>query len=172
MENTSPSQSVLKQTAKNNLKSQYSINKSVTNIWVVAIENKEVRDFIIEWISDIWIGAVVLWTDEIFELNNITWTQKINHNNLIWFDFFIYDNEHEWVDVVKYMSAWIVPIMPEKNTYSWILKDFNPMKFEWNWFFWKKNSTYCIFEKLITYLENIKFPEDKRTLIKNVTWTF
>jgi len=172
MENTSPSQSVLKQTAKNNLKSQYSISKSVSNIWIVAIENKAIRDFIVEWISDIWIGAVVLWTDEVYEFNNITSSQKINHNNLIWFDFFIYDNEHEWVDVVKYMSAWIVPIMPEKNTYSWILKDFNPMKFEWNWFFWKKNSTYSIFEKLITYLENIKFPEDKRTLIKNVTSTF
>jgi len=172
MENNSPSQTVLKQTARNNLKSQYGIAKWVQTIWIVALESPEHRKFIIEWLSDIGIGAIVLWTEEDSELNNISSTNKINSNNLIWFDFFIYDNNFEWVDVIKYMWAGIVPIMPENNTYSGILKDFNPMKFEWNWFFWKKNSPYCIFEKVISYLENIKFPEDKRTLIKNVTATF
>lgn len=172
MENNSPSQTVLKQTARNNLKSQYGIAKWIQAIWIVALESVEHRKFIIEWLSDIGIWAVVLWTEEDFELNNISSANKINSNNLIGFDFFIYDNNFEWVDVIKYMWAGIVPIMPENNTYSGILKDFNPMKFEWNWFFRKKNSPYCIFEKVISYLENIKFPEDKRTLIKNVAATF
>lgn len=172
MENSSPSQSVIKQTAKNNIKSQFWILKSVCNLWIVAIEDQAIRDFIIKWISEIGAWAIVVWTDENYDIANITSVPKLNHNNLVWFDFFIYDNNHTWVDVVKYMTAWIVPIMPEKNTYSWILKDFNPMKFEWNWFFWKSNSMYCIFEKLISYLENIKFPEDKRILIKNVSSTF
>lgn len=172
MENNVPSQNILKQTAKNNIKSQYGIAKWIGSIWIIAIESEELRKFVIEWLSDIWVWGVVLGTDINFDLNNISSTTKINSNNLIGFDFFIYDNDFEWVDVVKYMTAWIVPIMPEQNTYSWILKDFNPMKFEWNWFFWKKDSPYCIFEKVISYLENIKFPEDKRTLIKNVTTTF
>lgn len=172
MENNSASQTVIKQTAKNNLKSQYSIAKWVQLIWIVAIEQKDFRDFITRWLSDIWVWALVLGSEEDFWLNNISSVSKINPNNLVWFDFFVYDNNHDGVDVIKYMSAWIVPIMPENNTYSWILKDFNPMKFEWNGFFWKKESPYCIFEKIISYLENIKFPEDKRTLIKNVTNTF
>lgn len=172
MENNWASQTLLKQTAKNNIKMQYCIAKWVSHIGIIALESEELRKFIIEWLSDIWIWAVVLGTEEDFGLVNIASDIKINSNNLVWFDFFVYDNNFEWVDVVKNMVAWIVPIMPEKNTYSWILKDFNPMKFEGNWFFWKKHSPYCIFEKIITYLENIKFPEDKRTLIKNVTNTF
>jgi len=172
MENNWVSQSLLKQTAKNNIKMQYSIAKWVTHVGIVALESIELRKFIIEWLSDIWVGAVVLGTEEDFWLSNIASDLKINSNNLVGFDFFVYDNNFEWIDVVKNMTAGIVPIMPDKNTYSGILKDFNPMKFEGNGFFWKKHTPYCIFEKIITYLENIKFPEDKRTLIKNVTSTF
>ncbi|MDD2565337.1 MAG: hypothetical protein PHZ26_00730 [Candidatus Gracilibacteria bacterium] len=172
MENSSPSQSVIKQTAKNNIKSQFGILKSVCNLGIVAIEDQAIRDFIIKGISEIGAGAIVVGTDENYDIANITSVPKLNHNNLVGFDFFIYDNNHTGVDVVKYMTAGIVPIMPEKNTYSGILKDFNPMKFEGNGFFWKSNSMYCIFEKLISYLENIKFPEDKRILIKNVSSTF
>ncbi|EKE26843.1 MAG: hypothetical protein ACD_4C00136G0003 [uncultured bacterium (gcode 4)] len=164
--------SSLKQVAKTNLKTQYSISKNVAHIWVIAITNLEKREFIIRWISDLWMGAVVLCDEEINDLENVSSSKKLNPNMLMWFDFFVYDNDHDWVDVVKFMWAWIVPIMPEKNTFSWILKDFNPMRFEWNWFFYKKDSPYCIFEKIISYTENIKFPEDKRVLLKNVLWAF
>lgn len=162
----------IKQTAKANLKSQYSISKNINFIWIIAVTDIEKRDFLIKWLSDIWLSAIVLGTEEVFLDENIFSSGKINLNNLAWFDFFVYDNEYDWVDVVKYMSAWIVPIMPEKNTFSWILKDFNPMRFEWNGFFYKKDSPYCIFEKVVSYIENIKFPEDRRVLLKNVLWTF
>lgn len=166
------SQGALKQTAKNNLKTQYSMAKWISSLGIIAINDDTTREFVIRWLSDVWIWAVVLWSEKDYSLANIVWVGKLNSNSLIGFDFFVYDNEFEWVDVVKFMSAWIVPIMPDKNTFSGILKDFNPMKFEWNWFFWKSKSPFCIFEKVISYMENIKFPEDKRVLLKNVTKTF
>ncbi len=162
----------LKQTTKNNIKTQFAISRSISYVWIIAIEDKKIRNFILEWLSEIWLWAIVLGTDEDFKLNNISSTKKINPNSFIWFDFFVYDNNFDWVDVVKYMWAWIVPIMPEENTFTWILKNFDPMKFEWNWFFYKNNNKFCIFEKVISYLENIKFPEDKRILLKNVTEAF
>ena len=70
------------------------------------------------------------------------------------------------------MRAGIVPIMPEKNVFSGMLKDFNPMKFEGNGFFYRSESPYCIFEKIVAYTENVKFPEDRRVLLKNVIGTF
>ena len=162
----------IKQTAKANLKTQYSISKNVNYIWIIAVMDIEKRDFLMKWLSEIWLWAVVLWVDEIPQNDNIAASLKINPNNLAGFDFFIFDNDHEEVDVVKYMWAWIVPIMPEKNTFSWILKDFNPMRFEWNGFFYRKDSAFCMFEKVVSYIENIKFPEDRRVLMKNVLGTF
>ncbi|EKE27999.1 MAG: hypothetical protein ACD_3C00111G0016 [uncultured bacterium (gcode 4)] len=172
MEKQIPSQSAIKQTAKNNLKTQFNFNRTVGSIWIVAIENEKIRNFLLEWISEIWLSAIAIWKNSWVEFKNIAFLDKINSNSLQWFDFFVYDNEMDGIDVVKFMWAWIVPIMPVENTYSWMIKDFNPMKFEWNWFLWKSDSAFCIFEKIISYIENIKFPEDKRVLLKNVTTTF
>lgn len=156
---------------KTNLKSKYNIEKSVQHLWIIAISNPDLRNFIVNWLSDIWVWALVLGSDD-YKFENISSVEKIDSNSYIWFDFFVYDNDFDWIDVIKFMSAWIVPIMPFENTFTWILKDFNPMKFEWNWFFWKKDSNFCVFEKIISFFENIKFPEDRRVLIKNVTTTF
>ncbi|MCK9272723.1 hypothetical protein M0P65_04210 [Candidatus Gracilibacteria bacterium] len=164
--------SSIKQVTKANLKTQYLISKNIPLLGIVAINDIETRNFIIKGLSDIGIGAIVVGTDEDFSLENIASTPKLNSNVIAGFDFFIYDNEHESVDVVKFMSVGVVPIMPENNTFSGILKAFNPMKFEGNGFFYKKESPYCVFEKVISYCENIKFPEDKRVLLKNVTNTF
>ena len=173
MESASSSLASIKLTAKANLKNIFWMTKSTGNIAFVSINDWSKKEFILRWLSDIWIWAVYIsWDKDALELPNVAWAEKINQNMLHWFDFFVYDNEDDDVDVVKFMSHWIVPIMPEKNTYSRILKEFNPMKFEWNGFFWKKDSPYCIFEKIVCYLENIKFPEDKRILQKNVANTF
>jgi hypothetical protein len=70
------------------------------------------------------------------------------------------------------MKAGVVPIMPNKNVFSGMLREFNPMRFEGNGFFWDGESPYNIFHKIISYAENIKFPEDRRILLKNITETF
>ncbi len=70
------------------------------------------------------------------------------------------------------MKAGVVPVMSERNVFASLLKDFNPMKFEGNGFFFSSNNPYCMFEKVVCYLENIKFPEDRRILLKHVVETF
>jgi len=46
------------------------------------------------------------------------------------FDFFVSDETLDEVDVMKYMKNGVVPIMPEQNTFTGIVKPFNPMMFE------------------------------------------
>jgi len=148
------------------------VAKTVNQIGIVAIKDDAKRDFIVHGLSAIGLAAIVLNTQEDIILENITFQTKISANEFPAFDFFIYDNEHDGIDVGRCMKNGVVPIMPEKNVFSGMLKDFNPMKFEGNGFFWKKDDVFCMFEKVICYLENIKFPEDKRVLLKNVGETF
>lgn len=106
------------------------------------------------------------------DLPNIVPVGKLPQNSLVGFDFFVFDNEYEGIDVIECMKMGIVPIMPERNVFSGMLREFNPMKFEGNGFFWNSDSPYCMFQKVVAYTENAKFPEDRRVLLKNITATF
>lgn len=161
----------IKQMAKKNLQSIYSFPKHIGSLGIIAIKDPVKRAFVLEGISAIGLGAVVIG-DEKRAIENIIAIEKISQNDLVGFDFFVFDNEHEGVDVMQYMRAGIAPIMPEKNVFSGMLREFNPMKFEGNGFFWNSESPYCIFQKVVAYTENIKFPEDRRVLLKNITTTF
>lgn len=161
----------IKQMAKKNLQSIYAFPKTLNSLWIIAISDPEKRKFILEGISAIGIGALVIGGNDQW-IENIITVEKISQNDLVGFDFFILDNEHDGVDVMQYMRAGITPIMPEKNVFSGMLREFNPMKFEGNGFFWNSDNPYCIFQKLVAYTENIKFPEDRRVLLKNITATF
>lgn len=174
MESTASKMTIaqIKQTAKKNLSGIHSFSKNVSAIGVVAIKDSSKRDFVLAGMSAIGMAAVSLSDASETLLDNVIHAQSINQNDLVGFDFFVFDNEHEGVDVVAYMKAGIVPIMPEKNVFSGMLRDFNPMKFEGNGFFYKSESPYCIFEKIVAYTENVKFPEDRRVLLKNVVGAF
>jgi hypothetical protein len=161
----------IKQMAKKNLQSIYSFPKTVNSLGIIAIKDPVKRKFILEGISAIGLGAVVIGSDEV-DITNIITTEKVSQNDLVGFDFFVFDNEHEGIDIIQCMKAWIAPIMPEQNVFSWMLHEFNPMKFEGNGFFWNSDNPYCMFQKIIAYTENIKFPEDRRVLLKNITTTF
>ena len=65
----------------------------------------------------------------------------------------------------------VVPIVPSQSPYSAKLSEFNPMKFEGNAFLFDKVNQYQMFAALVRYLENIRYPGDKRTLVKNVSDT-
>ncbi len=162
----------IKQMAKKNLQSLHAFPKALNSLGIVAIKDPIKRKFVLEGISAIGLGALVLGTNEDMNLSNIVSVEKILQNDLVGFDFFVFDNEHEGVDVMQYMKAGIAPIMPEKNVFSGMLREFNPMKFEGNGFFWNSDSPYCMFQKIVAYTENIKFPEDRRVLLKNITATF
>lgn len=173
METNTPKTSIreIKQMAKKNIQATHSIPKTVASLGIIAIKDPERRKFVLEGISAIGLGAVVIGGED-FSVQNIVTLEKISQNDLVGFDFFVFDNEHEGVDVIQYMKAGITPIMPEKNVFSGMLREFNPMKFEGNGFFWNSDNPYCIFQKVVAYTENIKFPEDRRVLLKNITTTF
>ena len=46
------------------------------------------------------------------------------------------------------------------------------MRFEGNAFLYKKMNVFSIFEQIIRYLEDVRFPEDKNILLQNVIKTF
>lgn len=82
-------------------------------------------------------------------------------------DAFITDN---WnlVPLEELVSAIVVPIWPKEDSSEKNLHEFNPMKFEGNAFLFDKNDKFQVFAALIRYLENVKYPGDKRTLLKNL----
>ncbi|MDD2516000.1 MAG: hypothetical protein PHF46_04235 [Candidatus Gracilibacteria bacterium] len=161
-----------KKVVKENVKEHFNIQKGVTIIGIIAIENKEKRDFIVKGLSEIGLGAIAFFKGPNEDIQNISFVEKLNSNMLPGFDFFVSDEIGDEVDIMKYMKNGIVPIMPEQNTFTGIIKPFNPMMFEGNAFLFKKDGCYNIFERIVAYLENIKFPEDRRILIKNVLGTF
>lgn len=69
------------------------------------------------------------------------------------------------------LPFWVVPILPKKSDLSHIFDDFNPMKFTGNAFIYKKNNPFLIFEKLCAFLENMRYPWDKKILKKNIRQT-
>ena len=71
------------------------------------------------------------------------------------FDALITDHESS-LDIGFYMSQGVVPIVPQSLFSS--LEEFNPMKFEGNAFLFEKTQSFHIFEKLIRFLENIRYP--------------
>ncbi|OIO76209.1 hypothetical protein CO024_01040 [Candidatus Gracilibacteria bacterium CG_4_9_14_0_2_um_filter_38_7] len=161
----------IKQMAKKNLQSIYSFPKAINSLGIIAIKDPKKRQFVSEGIAAIGLGAVVIGGENT-DIANIITVEKVSQNDLVGFDFFVFDNEYEGVDVIQYMKAGITPIMPEQNVFSGMLQEFNPMKFEGNGFFWNSDNPYCIFQKVVAYTENIKFPEDRRVLLKNITTTF
>lgn len=161
-----------KESAKIGLRDSHGFPKSVQAIALVAISNPVKRDFLLEGMSAIGIAAVAVTTDEIPKLKNVVNVEKTNQNELYAFDFVVSDGEGEEVDLVKCMKAGVVPVVPEKNVFSGILKDFNPMKFEGNAFLFKDDNQFRMFAAVVSYLENVKFPEDRRILLKHVAETF
>ncbi|MFZ4461308.1 MAG: hypothetical protein ACOYN2_01880 [Patescibacteria group bacterium] len=162
----------IKDTAKSNLKESLGFPKGLSYIGLVAIKDEATRDFVLEGLSAIGLGNVCLGEIDTTTRRYAGSRAEINQNELYAFDFFVHDGELDGLDVVKCMKSGVVPVMPANNIFAGMLTDFNPMKFEGNGFFFKSNNPYCIFEKVVSYLENVKFPEDRRILLKHVSETF
>lgn len=88
------------------------------------------------------------------------------------FDACISDGISKHIDIVPLVQSGVVPIIPLENAFPKIFTEFDPMRFEWNAFLYTSVNQYLIFEKLIRYLENIRYAGDKRTLLNNLGKTF
>lgn len=94
--------------------------------------------------------------------------QEKNETILAGADAWIADVIDESIGVAGLIQNTVVPIVP---VWDKRFSDFNPMKFEGNAFLFEKVDEYQIFASLVRYLENVRYPGDKRTLLKNVSET-
>lgn len=85
-----------------------------------------------------------------------------------WADAFIADIFMENIPIALLMKNGVIPIIPGENPFKKNLTEFNPMKFEWNAFLFEKVDKFQMFATLVRYLENIRYPGDKRVLLQNV----
>lgn len=163
----------IKDAAKSGLKTEFSIPKSIPILAFVHIADESTRQFVLEGLSAIGVANVVVSDTMDASARRYAGVRKtLNESEIYAFDVLVYDGESDGIDLVKFMKAGVVPVTSDRTVFSGIMKDFNPMKFEGNGFFFSSGNPYCIFEKVVSYLENIKFPEDRRILIKHVLDTF
>ena len=101
----------------------------------------------------------------------ITLVDTVDPENLSGYDACISDGMGD-IDLVHLMKHGVVPLVTRSHPLIASLREFDPMKFEGNAFIAESLNTYLIFEKLIRYLENIRYTGDKRTLLNNVGKTF
>ena len=161
---------VLKEKREKNIliKKNFWLLQKYKALGLIKITNKSL-------IKDLRDGLVVLpacfvicmeWveTDKIWK--NIVATSDISESDLIWFDFIIWDDELE--NLNKFLELWITPIVSETNPLHSILKEFNPVKNEWNSYIYQTLDKWSIFYSLVKYLENYKFSFDNKNLVKNV----
>lgn len=120
---------------------------------------------------DIQDGIVKQFLVEAANYLNIHLVHEYHHDVAHWYDAVITDGS-SWLDLVSLMQHAVVPIVARTHSLIDSLREFDPMKFEWNAFIYDMINPYLIFEKLVRYLENIRYPGDKRTLLSNVGKTF
>lgn len=182
----------LKSAAKANLREHYGFPAAVKQVALVAVADPAAREFLAQGLSALGLGTVLWETPDdkpagkkrrkagadaveipvTVDVENVGRAAKIDKNRLYGFDFVVWDDKHAGLDLVEAMSAGVVPVAPEKNAFSGMLKQFNPMEFSGNSFLFPKADPFLMFAAAVGYLENAKFPEDKRILTKNVLQTF
>jgi len=161
-----------KASLKQGVCSHFAISQSTPFLGVVSIKDEAGREFIAQGLSAIGIGAIILGEAKESKIQNVAYAKTVYINDIAGVDFFVFDGESDDINVMEYMKAGAVPILPQENIFSGIIKPFNPMVFEGNGFLFPKNNPYCIFERIVAFLENVRFPEDRRILYKNVRETF
>ncbi len=158
---------------------------------LVAAEDPATREFLARGLSALGVGTVVLGSagrkpagrrkgkksrkpsaEALPEIANVAWEDSLGKDGGYAFDFVIWDDRHAGLDLVGAVSRGAVPVLPEKNAFSGEFRQFDPMNFEGNAFIYREENPFLMFAAAVAYLENSKFPEDRRILLKNVLKTF
>ncbi len=149
------------------VKTKLNLPKWNTSNGLVILSNSELTTELIEWLSTLNANFVVLSENNNSQSSkNVTVVKEISEELNSGFDFLVCDNEVS--NLGKYFEKWVVPLAPKENYMSSILKEFNPMKSEGNSFLYDDENKWSIFYAITRYLENCKFPYDKKNLVKNV----
>ena len=150
------------------IKKSHSLLSKCKPLWLIYLTDNNLINELIEWLKTIQACFIIYIKDsmEAKIADNIIVSWKIDDYVLSWFDFMICDDEI--INLRKYLEKWIVPIIIRKNHMSSILKEFNPLKNEWNAFFYDNANVWNIFYSTVRYLENYKFPFDNKNLVNNI----
>lgn len=138
-------------------------------ICVIGIKDDQVRNFLVDGLGSLGVACIIVGASESYDSDHVSSVPHLKKDDLYAADFFVHDNETKDFDVLRLLSHGIVPIMPEKNTFDTLLKQFNPIAFSGNSFLYGKKDKYTIFASIVGLLENMKFPADYKMLLKNVS---
>ncbi len=163
---------VLKQKKELSLKLKKGFKLPIKNkaLGLIQINNKTLLKKLYFWLANLPVDFVVVWDfdkewiDEQFK--NIYITKKVNKANLQAYDFTVIDSE-VW-KLWEYFENAVVPISPNDNHFSSILKEYQPMKNEGNAYLYDESNEWSIFYAISRYLENYKISFDNKNLVKNV----
>lgn len=151
------------------IKEKFWFQKKDKCCWLVKLADKsmiiELRDAFL-WLPACFVIEMegVSWVEKLGK--NIVAVNKIDEKILIWFDFIICDNNVS--SLKKYLEKGIAPIISRNNPFKSILSDFDPIKNTGNAFIYDIENKWWVFQGLIRYLENYKFPFDNKNLVKKV----
>lgn len=150
------------------IKKSHGILLKYKPLWLIMLADSSITLQLIEWLKTLqaWFVVYSENMEEVKISNNVIITKKIDWLSLSWFDFIICDDEVEHMK--KYLEKWVIPIIVRKNHMSSILKEFNPLRNEWNAFFYDELNVWSIFYSTVRYLENFKFPFDNKNLVNNI----
>ncbi len=129
---------------------------------------KTTRAIIVSYVHD---ETLMISLRDACEAIGVKLVTGIDETVIAWADAFITDQLDETVPLKDLMKNHVVPILPQSEEHAKTFIEFNPMKFEGNAFLFESVNIYTLFEKVVRYLENIRYPWDKRTLLQNIEKT-
>jgi len=152
------------------LKKKYNLLLKNKALWLVKINNKALLKKIYFWLANLPINFIIVWDfekDSIDEnFKNLYVCTNIEESNILAFDFVILDSETN--ELSSFSKNAVVIISPNDNHFSSVLREYNPMKNEWNSYLYNEYNEWSIFHAITRYLENYKITFDNKNLVKNV----
>lgn len=128
---------------------------------------KTTRAILLSYIQD---EKLMIFLREACDAIGVKLITGIDEAVMAWADAFISDTLED-IPISELVRSQVVPIIPQSEWFEKIFLEFNPMKFEGNAFIFESPNQYLMFEKVVRYLENIRYPGDKRTLLQNIQKT-
>lgn len=156
-----------KRKISDNIKNLYSLPKKNKAVGLIKLDDSNLANELQEGLKELPANFIIEWSNiEDKWYNNIAIsdnTSKLEYG----FDFIVCDNCTDRLN--ELFSKWIVPIIIKDSHISSLLKEFNPIKNEWNSYMFEKDEKWNIFYAIVRYLENYKFPFDNKNLVKNIS---
>lgn len=143
-----------KESARATILRKYNLPKNTRVIIFVHMSNPQLQRFVTEACET--IGAFVV--------------NSIDQDTIAWLDIFVTDMVDATLPIQQLLKCSVIPVIPVDQSHD-VFHEFEPMKFEWNAFLYKKATGFQIFEKIVCALENIRYAWDRRILLKNIAST-